>query len=128
MKDVPLLYDWLEENYEAGKYLRYSDRILFLNCEEESVKREFILVFECFFKGHCFKFLEWSPNFHLEKVDCMIPSWFIMPSLPPELCQIDIIKSIGSALGEFRGIDASFFCCNNIKVLINTNFNHSKDF
>ena len=47
-----------------------------------------------------------------------------MPSLPPELCQEDIINTIGSVVGEVRGIDASFYCCNGVKILINTSFNH----
>ena len=51
-----------------------------------------------------------------------------MPSLPPELCQVDIINSVGFSIGEIRGIDASFFCCNSVKVLINTSFNHPMEF
>jgi hypothetical protein len=51
-----------------------------------------------------------------------------MPSLPPELSHEDIIKAIGSEVGEVRGIDASFYCCNNVEVLINVKFNHPLEF
>ena len=58
----------------------------------------------------------------------MIPSWFIMPSLPLELCQLDIINTIGSIVGEVIGIDASFYCCNSVKEIINTSSNHTVKF
>ena len=42
--------------------------------------------------------------------------------------QVDIIKSIGSMVGEVKGIDASIFYCNNVKILINVNINHPSEF
>lgn len=57
-----------------------------------------------------------------------MPYWFVLPSLPPELCHEEIIKAIGSKVGEVRGIDASFYCCNNVKVLINIKLNQPKEF
>ena len=58
----------------------------------------------------------------------MIPTWFSMVSLPPKLYDIDIIYSIGSVIGEVIAIDASFFQCNSIKILINVNINHQSEF
>ena len=57
-----------------------------------------------------------------------MPSWFVLPSLSPELCHEDIIKAIGSEIGEVRGTDASFYCCNDIKILINVKYNHPIEF
>ena len=85
-------------------------------------------VSECFFNGYYVKFLEWFPNFSEEKIECKMPSWFILRSLPPELCQEDIITSIGSVVGEVEDIDASFYCCNSIKILINVKFDHPSKF
>ena len=108
-KDIHLLMEWLSGNcQEQVSIFHHLDNVLFLKCEEESVKDEFIVVSECFFKGHCVKFIEWFPNFHIDKVDDMIPVWFSM-SLPPELCDVDIIYEIGSAIGVVIAIDASFF-------------------
>ena len=129
LKKLSLLSDWLEENCEDQvRIYHYSDRILYLQCEEESVKKAFVSVSECFFIGHSVKFIGWSHDFHIEKLDCMISKWFIMPSLPPELLQVDIINSIGSAVGEVLGIESSFYCCNSVKLLINTKFNHPSNF
>lgn len=101
---------------------------MFLKCEEESVKNEFIVVSECFFKDFCVKFVEWFPNFHIDRVDCMILLWFSMLSLPPELCDVDINYEIGSTIGEVIAIDTSFFSCNSIKILIKLNINHPTEF
>jgi len=49
-------------------------------------------------------------------------------SLPPELCDVDIIYEIGSAVGEIISIDASFFNYNNFKILINLNIKHPLEF
>ena len=51
-----------------------------------------------------------------------------MESLPPELCDIDIIYTIGSKIGEVIALDASFFRCNSIKILIKVNINHPSEF
>ena len=58
----------------------------------------------------------------------MVPTWFSMASLPPELCDVDIIYSIGSVIGEVIALDASFFSCNSIKILIKVNINHPSKF
>ena len=127
-KDIHLLMDWLSDNcQEQVSIFHHHENVLFLKCEEESVKKEFIVVSECFFKGFCVKFVEWVPNFHIDKVDCMIPLWFSM-SLPPELCDVDIIYEIGSAIGVVIAIDASFFSCNSIKILIKLNIKHPSEF
>jgi len=93
-----------------------------------SIKKEFLSISECYFLGHSIKFLEWTHNFKIDLLDCFLPSWFVLPSLPPELCHEDIIKSIGSEVGEVRGIDASFYCCNDVKVLINVKLNRPLEF
>ena len=49
----------------ASSLFLYLENVLFLKCEEEAVKKEFIAVSECFFKGFCVKFVEWIPNFHI---------------------------------------------------------------
>ena len=129
LRDLPLLADWLEENCEDQvSIFHYSDRILYLHCEEESIKKALTSVSDCFFNGHTVKFIDWFHDFRLEKLDCMIPKWFILPSLPLELLQIDIIKSIGSIVGKVLGIDSSFYYYNNVKLLINTKFNHPSRF
>jgi len=61
LRDFPVLSGWLEENYENQvSIFHYSNRIVYLQCEEESVKKEFISVSKCFFNGHYIKFIEWS--------------------------------------------------------------------
>ena len=128
-KDFPHLMDWLKVNcQEQVSIFHHSDNILYLKCEEEWVKKDFISAADCFFNGHCVKFVDWFHNFHLDYVNCMIPTWFTMISLPPELCDIDIIYDIGSTIGEVLAIDASFFHCNSIKILININIKHQSDF
>ena len=124
-EEFPLLFDWLEEHCEEQVSISsYSDNTLFLQCANESIRKEFLLATNCFFNGHCVRFIEWSHNFNLELLDCYMPSWFVLPSLPPELCHEDIIEEIGLAIGEARGINASFYWCNDVKILINTKINH----
>ena len=101
---------------------------MFLKCEEVEAKIDFISVSECFFNGHCIKFVDWIHNFHIDKVKCKVPTWFSMVSLPSELCDVDIIYSIGSVIGEVIALDASFFSCNSIKLLINVNIDHPFEF
>ena len=100
---------------------------MFLKCEEDFIKKEFIDVSECFYKGHSVKFIDWLPNFNLEMIDCMTPLWFSLNALPPELWDIDIIYSLGSVIGEVIAVDASFFHCNSIKILINVNIKHPSE-
>lgn len=117
--------EWLEDNcQDQVSIFHHSENILFLKCEEEFIKKEFISISECFFKGHCFKFIDWFPNFNIEMVDCMTPLWFSINALPLELCDIDIIYSLGSIIGKVIAVDASFFHCNSIKILINVNIKH----
>ena len=47
---------------------------------------------------------------------------------PLELCDVDIIYEIGSAIGEVIANDASFFSCNSVKTLINLNIKHPLEF
>ena len=58
----------------------------------------------------------------------MIPLWFSMVSLPPELCDNDIVYEIGSAIWEVIASDASFFSCNSVKILINLNIKDPSEF
>ena len=128
-EELPLLIDWLEENCEDQVSISsFSTNALFLQCLDESIKKEFLLVSKCFFNGHCVKFIDWSHNFNIDLVDCIMPSWFPLPSLPPEIFHEDIIKALGSVVGEVRGIDASFYCCNDVKILINVSLNHPTNF
>ena len=124
-KDIHPLIDWLNDNCQGQvSIFHHLENILFLKCEEESIKKEFVSVSECFFKGHCVKFIDWFHNFNIEQIDCMTPLWFSINALPPELCDIDIIYTLGSFLGEVIAVDASFFYCNSIKILINVNIKH----
>ena len=126
--DIHPLINWLADKcQEQVSIFHHHENVLFLKCEEEAVKKEFIAVSECFFKGFCVKFVEWIPNFHIDKMDCVIPLWFSM-NLPPELCDVDIIYEIGAAIGVVIAIDASFFRCNSIKMLINLNIKHPSVF
>ena len=123
------LSNWLEENCRGQVSISFfSEKVLYLNCIDESVKNEFVNVSECFFNGHIVKFIKWCPNFRLEDLDFNCPIWFNIQSLPPELNQIEILKSIGADIGDFIGIDASFQYDNNVKLLINTKFKQSLHF
>lgn len=123
-EEMFFLSKWLKENCHGQVSISYfSDKVLYLNCLDELVKKEFANVSKCFFNGHIVKFVEWFPNFKLQDLDLKCPIWFNIQSLLLELNQIEILKSIGSACGEFIGINASFQYYNNVKLLIKTKFN-----
>ena len=96
---------------------------MFIHCSDEDVKQDFLSNSVCYYKGHAVKFFEWVPNCDEDNLDFSIPSWFSLNPIPPELKQIDIIKRIVQARGDLIGLDASFECCNNIKLLINCKTN-----
>ena len=124
-EEMSFMSNWLEENCRGQVSISYfGENVLYLNCFDKSVRDEFIKVSECQFNGHTIKFIEWSPNFKLSDANFKCPIWFLIRSLPPELNQIETLKQIGDALGEFVGIEASFESDNNVKLLINTKFNH----
>lgn len=88
------------------------------------MKKEFLRVSDCLFKGHAIKFFDWIPNFREDNLDLTIPTWFVINSFPPKLHQIGIIRRIGRTIGELIGLDVSFESCNNIKLLIKQNVNN----
>lgn len=88
---------------------------------ESKMKKEFMNVSDCFFNGHSVKFIDWSPDFRLDTMDFRCPKWFNIQALTSELKQAETLKSIGTAIGEVIGIDASLQYSNNMKLLIRKN-------
>ena len=87
------------------------------------MKKEFLQLDECFFKGYVIKFFEWFPNCKEEKLNFFIPTWVTLQSVPPELMHLKIIKRIGSSIGKLIGIDASCEFCNSVRLLIKCRVN-----
>ena len=59
------------------------------------------------FKGHVIKKIYWILNGREDNLALSIPTWFVINSIPLELNQIGIIKTIGWSLGDLIGLDVS---------------------
>ena len=69
------LIDYFEEFYGAQVCIsKYSDRILFFHCYDELVKKYFLRVFDCMFRGHVVYFFDWIPNCNEVDLKYPIPS------------------------------------------------------
>ena len=79
-----------------------------MHCSDEFVKKDFLYVYDYFFKGYVVNFFEWFTDCKEGILDIVIPTRFNLQSLPLELLQLDIIKKIGSSLGKLIGLDYSF--------------------
>ena len=99
---------------------------MFIQCRDENVKKDFLFTSIFYFNGYVVRFLEWIPDFKEELLKFSIPTWVSIHSLPPKLLHIEILRNIGSLMGNLIGIDASYKYCNNIKFFINYEINTPK--
>lgn len=108
-----------------GSISYFSEIVLYLQCRDEGVRKQFINVSECFFNGHAVKFIAWYPNFNLESLDALCLVWIHIMSMLPELKQLEILKTIGFELGDLLGIDNSYLYDNDVRMLFRIKFNQA---
>ena len=125
--DLHRLIDWLDDFCGAQVCIsKFSDSMLYLRCYDELVKKDFINITECMFKGHAVQFLDWIPNCNESNLDLAMPTWYVVHSLPPELKNINILKKKGRSIGNLIGMDLAYETSNNVKFLISSNINDTK--
>ena len=121
------MIDWLDDFCGAQVCIsKFSDSMLYLRCYDELVKKDFINITECMFKGHVVQFLDWIPNCNESNLDLAMPTWYVVHSLPPELKNINILKKMGRSIGNLIGMDLAYKNSNNVKFLISSNINDTK--
>ena len=119
------LIDWLEDfcSFQVS-ISNHTDRLIYIHYGDDSMKKDLFYALDYFFKGHVVKFFEWAPNYKEDNLDFLIPTWFSLKYIPPQLKYINIIKILGHSMGDLFGLNASFEYCNNIKLLIKCTVNN----
>ncbi|GLJ50856.1 hypothetical protein SUGI_1083340 [Cryptomeria japonica] len=65
---------------------------LFINCNTADLKENLLKNNLRFFKGYCFKFFNWKPNFSPKDVEKIrVPKWIRLPNMPVELIHKEIL-------------------------------------
>ncbi|GLJ16198.1 hypothetical protein SUGI_0270830 [Cryptomeria japonica] len=93
---------------------------LFINCNTADLKENLLKNNQRFFRGYCFKFFNWKPNFSPKDVKKIrVPKWIRFPNMPVELIHKEILKKLGEFLGGFEGLEDNYLESSDIKILAN---------
>ncbi|GLJ54047.1 hypothetical protein SUGI_1156850 [Cryptomeria japonica] len=93
---------------------------LFINCNTTDLKKNLLKNNLRFFKGYCFKFFNWKPNFSPKDVKKIrVPKWIRLPNMPVELIHKEILKKLGEFLGGFEGLEDNYLESSDINILAN---------
>ncbi|GLJ11286.1 hypothetical protein SUGI_0150600 [Cryptomeria japonica] len=93
---------------------------LFINCNTADLKDNLLKNNQRFFKGYCFKFFNWKPNFSPKDVEKIrVPKWIRFPNMPVELIHNEVLKKLGEFLGGFEGLEDNYLESFDIKILAN---------
>ncbi|GLJ10888.1 hypothetical protein SUGI_0137330 [Cryptomeria japonica] len=93
---------------------------LFINCNTTNLKENLLKNNLRFFKGYCFKFFNWKPNFSPKDVEKIrVPKWIRLPNMPVELIHKEILKKLGEFLGGFEGLEDNYLESSDINILAN---------
>ncbi|GLJ45610.1 hypothetical protein SUGI_0960080 [Cryptomeria japonica] len=93
---------------------------LFINCNTADLKENLLENNQRFFKGYCFKFFNWKPNFSPKDVEKIrVPKWIRLPNMPVELIHKEILKKLGEFLGGFEGLEDNYLESSYINILAN---------
>ncbi|GLJ10893.1 hypothetical protein SUGI_0137460 [Cryptomeria japonica] len=93
---------------------------LFINCNMADLKENLLKNNLRFFKGYCFKFFNWKPNFSPKDVEKIrVPKWIRLPNMLVELIHKEILKKLGEFLGGFEGLEDNYLESSDINILAN---------
>lgn len=98
--------------------------MFYLYCQNIGIRNNFLYTQYCFFKGYPIKFFKWEPNFSEDGIsNAKIPIWISIKSVSPELNNLEILKKIGSSIGDLIGIEKNHSQSKNIKLIVNSELN-----
>ncbi|GLJ49806.1 hypothetical protein SUGI_1057870 [Cryptomeria japonica] len=93
---------------------------LYIDCGNSRHKKELLTSKSPTFKGFDFCFLDWIPNFNPNNMQSLkIDRLVLIPNLPVELMDIEIIRKIGNHIGKFVEINDKYRKYANCVMIIN---------
>ncbi|XP_057858961.2 uncharacterized protein LOC131067816 [Cryptomeria japonica] len=116
-----VIADWLKSSFNwIVSIAILSEGFLYIDCGNARHKNEFLTGKSPIFKGFDFKFLEWQPAFNPNKLKSFkIDRPVLIPNLPVELKDMEIIRKIGNHLGKFVEISDKNRKYSNCVLIIN---------